>query len=232
MLDFGGDARHERIYRAMRSAVGKGGSALDEQNGIEPLWRFVRSKAIAEVAALMELGALEAFPDNASELLPYYERLLLLALDPEATDEERRVAVTELYTLQIASDIPSLAASLTALDERFSITATDPQQSCSTVLGRAFDDYAGAEPYIAATEDASPVPRHSTAFPNYSSEFTAYVVLELGDGVLPNDAERRTMAKAKRLLGELLPAHNDLVMATHRGFTLDVSRLDLTGLGA
>jgi hypothetical protein len=232
MLDFGGDARHERIYRAMRSAVGKGGSAVDEANAIESLWRFVRAKAIAEAVELMERAALEAFPDKATWLLPYYERLLLLFAEPDATDDERRAAVTELYTLQIASDIPDLVASLTTLDARFSVTATDPLQSCSTVPGRAFDDYAAAEPFIADDESASPSGRRSTAFPNYSSELTLVTVLELGDGVLPTDAERRTMAKAKRLLGELLPGHNDLVMVTHRGFTLDVSRLDLTGLGA
>lgn len=232
MLDFGGDARHERIYRAMRSAVGKGGSAVDEANAIESLWRFVRAKAIAAISTRMELAALEAFPDRATELLPYYERLLVVLADPEATDDDRREAVAELYSLQIASDLPDVDAALKRIDARFALTATDPLTATSTVVGRAFDDYGRGEPFVPDDAEAFAIERRSTAFPNYSSEFVAFVLFELGDGVLPSSTDRRAMAAGRRLLGELLPAHNDLVLATHRGFTLDVSRLDLTGLDA
>jgi hypothetical protein len=228
-MDFGGDVEHERIYRAMRAIVGKGGSATDD-SGIEGLWRFVRSKAIASVARKSRDAALQAFPDQATDLLPYYERLLRLTPDLDDTDEDRQAAALELYALQIASDLPSIGAALQRIDERFTLLPSDPDLSMTTIFGRAFDDHEAAEPFIASSEDANTSGRRSTAFPNYSSEFTAIVLLELGDGVAPNTAERRALATARRLLTDLLPGHNDAVLITHSGFTLGVSLLDQTGL--
>jgi hypothetical protein len=40
------------------------------------------------------------------------------------------------------------------------------------------------------------------------------------------------MKLARRLLHDILPATANLQIVTHRGFTLDVSRLDLTSFDA
>jgi len=228
-MDFGG-VLEERIYRAHRAAVGKGGVAADEEHSIEALWRLVRCRRFAAVAAMGERSALQALPDQATDALPYYERLFQLTTDPSASDEDRQAAAAERYTVDVRAAIREVADQLDALDSRFEIINTDPDRSTTTVQGRAFDDYDRAEPFVPDAEDAPPN-RRSTEFPNYSSEFVADVVLELGDGVQPNAAERQVLVDAARLLRDVLPAHNDFRLSTHRGFVLDVSRLDLTSFG-
>lgn len=231
-MDFGGDTRTERLYRAHRSTVGQGGSAANEDRSIEALWRLCRMRAFARVAAMAERSALQAFPDHSTDLLPYYERLLMLTPSPADTLEERQAAAAERYALQIQSAVRTVADGLQRLDPRFEIIATDADRSTTTVAGRAFEDLAHAEPFVGSDDEDSPWSgRQSTAWPNYSSEFVADVVLELGDGVQPSALERLTIAAARRFLHDVLPAHNDVRVSTHRGFTLDVSRLDLTSLG-
>ncbi len=226
----GGPTLVERIYRALRASVGKGGSAPDDANSIDGLWRQVRATAIASVAGMGERSVLQAFPDRATDLLPYYERLFLLTSEPGSSAQARREEAARLYALRISSSIPDLQAELQQIDPRFSVLPTDPDESCTTVFGRAFEDLDGAEPFIADSEAAFTPTRHSTAFPNYSSEFIAYVLLDLGDGVAPGTGESRAMELARRLLHDVLPAPNFFHIITHAGFTLDLSLLDITGL--
>ena len=233
-MDFGGDQRAERVYRALRSAVGVGSTPTREDGSIVALARLCRAKAFAIILEGGERSAHQAFPQKATDLLPYYERLFLLTPAPDATIEERQAAVAERYALQIRSAVRDVAAELAELDPRFEIVNTDPDRSTTTLVGRAFEDIESAEPFYTASEADPVVPwagRKSTGWPNYSSEFVTDVVLELGDGVVPNAAERLMLTKARRYLQDVLPAHNDIRISTHRGFTLDVSRLDLTSLG-
>jgi hypothetical protein len=224
-LEFGGgETAVERIYYALRSNVGKGGSADDDEGSLDGLWRQSRARGIASVATFGERSALQAFPDRATDLLPYYEQLFLLTNDPATSDHERREAAAVRYTQQIASAIPDIGIALRLIDPRFEVLTTSPDQSDSTLFGRAFEDYAAAEPFGGG--------RKSTAFPNYSSEFVAYVLLDLGGGIPPTTSERRSMDAAAALLNEVLPAHNSFQIVTHRGFTLDVDLLDLTSFGA
>jgi hypothetical protein len=215
-------AEHERIYRALRSAVGKGGSAANEL-GLEGTWRWVRAKWLAEVSRKSELAAEQAFPDRATEALPYYERLLQITPRDEASIEDRQIAVARAYALQLASDIPDLLRALQQIDARFTLVVPPAHLSVTTQAARAFDGYAGELPMGDG--------RKSTRFPNYSSDFEVYTVLELGGGAVPTTEERDSIAAARRLLHDVLPAHNTFQVATHRGFTLDVDRLDLTSFG-
>jgi hypothetical protein len=215
-------AEHERIYRAMRANVGKGGSAVNE-NGIDGLWRWVRSKWLATVSRKSELATEQAFPDRATEALPYYERLLQITPRDEASVEDRQLAVARAYALQLAADLPDVTRVLQQIDERFMVVSPPAHLSTTTQAARAFDGYAGDLPMGDG--------RKSTAFPNYSSDFDVYAVLELGGGVVPDATEREAIAAARRLLHDVLPAHNTFQIATHRGFTLDVDRLDLTSFG-
>jgi hypothetical protein len=211
------------LYQALRSAVGEGGSAEQDATTIDGLWRLCRARAIASVASFGERAATQAFPDRATDLLPYYERLLRPIATGE-TDDERREAAALSYALQIASSVRDIAIALRAIDPRFNVTATLPAQSDTTLFGRAFEGLDGSLPFGGG--------RKSTRYPNYSTEFILFVVLDLGGGVQPTTVDRRLMASAAQLLNNVLPAFNDWQIVTHRGFTLDIDRLDLTALGA
>lgn len=215
--------RAELIYRALREATGKGGYAENESGSIDGLIRRTRARAIAAVAAMADRSALQALPNHATDLLPYYERLLGLTDDPDLTLEQRQAAAATIYALQHASDIPSLRRALANIDARFDVVTATASRGTTTRLGRAFEDLAGDEPFGGG--------RESTAYPNYASSSILRVVLALGDGVQPDDDERRALKLARRLLHDVIPATTDLQIVTHRGFILDVSRLDLTSLG-
>jgi Uncharacterised protein conserved in bacteria (DUF2313) len=213
--------REDLVYRALRSAAGKGGAA-DSEDGIEALIRRVRSRAIAAVDDMAERAALQAFPDHATDLLPYYERLVGLTDDPDLTLEERQAAAAALYALQMASDIPSIERELSKIDPRFSVVTASHERSITTIAGRAFQDFYETMPFGGG--------RQSTGLPSFAGKLILRVLLSLGNGVAPNADERRKMKLARRVLHDILPATNDLQIATHRGFTLDVSKLDLTSL--
>jgi hypothetical protein len=224
-MSFGGaETETELVYRALRATVGQGGFAEDDTNTVEGLWRQARAVGIASFMSFGERSALQAFPDHATDALPYYEQLLLLTNDPATSEQDRREAVAFQYALQIASAIPDIATALQVIDPRFAVLATSFDQADVTVFGRAFEDFAGVESFNGG--------RKSTAFPNYSTELVLFVLLDLGSGNVPSPRERRAMDSARRLLGEVLPAFNDFQIVTHRGFTLDVDRLDLTSFGA
>jgi hypothetical protein len=218
----GGETPVERIYAALRSAVGKGGAADADETTIDGLWRQARARGIASVATAGERATLQAFPDRATDLLPYYESLFLLTNNPAQSEEERRSAAAVRYVQQIASTIPDVAVALRLIDPRFEVVSPSSDVSDTTLFGRAFEDYAGTEPFGGG--------RKSTRFPNYSSDFVLFVMLDLGGGVLPTIAEQRSMAAAAQLLSEVLPAFNSFQIVTHHGFTLDVDYLDLTAL--
>lgn len=215
--------REDLINNAWRSAVGKGSTAPSPA-AIDVLFRRVRARAIASVADMGEETALQAFPNLATDLLPYYERLLGLTDDPDLTMDQRRAAAAALYTLEISSDVPGIKASLLQLDARFDVILPDPNRTLTTLMGRAFEDMAGDEPFGGG--------RLSTRLPAFSGMLVLRVVLELGDGVQPNADERRAIRLARQLLHDVLPATDDLQIVTHRGFILDVSRLDLTSFGS
>jgi hypothetical protein len=216
--------REELIYRALRSAAGKGGFAEDELNSIDGLIRRVRARHVAAVADMGERSARQAIPSYATDLLPYYERLVGLTADPDLTEQQRADAAAALYALQLAADVPSLVTALQQLDARFAVFTAAPATATTTIAGRAFEDLAGDSPFGGG--------RQGTAFPNYATALVLFVVLELGDGVVPSATERRAIKLARRLLHDVLPATNDLQIVTHRGFILDVSRLDLTSFDA
>lgn len=217
-------SRETLIYRALRAAAGRGGYALNEAGSIDGLIRRVRAAAIALIADQADRAVLQALPDHATDALEYYERLLGLTDDPDLTLEERQQTAAALYALQQAADVPSLRAALARIDERFDVLTPAASTGTTTVAGRAFQDLQTEEPFGAG--------RLSTAWPNYASASIVRVLFELGDGVLPDEDERRAMKLARRLLLDVLPATVDLQIATHRGFRLDVSRLGLTSLSA
>lgn len=213
----------ERIVAALQSVGGAGGSA-DDQTGIEGLWRRSKARALAQLRNQGERTIDNAFPDRASDLLPYYERLFIVPADPNATDEERQAVVAERYAGPIAVALPDVLDRLRDIDSRFNFVPLDDAESDTTVMGRAFEDLDGAEPFGGG--------RRSTAFANYSNRFTVYVLFDIGAGALPSLAEAKLMARARTVLADAISAWNDFQVVTSHGFELDTDRLDLTSLGA
>ncbi len=94
-------------------------------------------------------------------------------------------------------------------------------QGFETLFGRAFEDYAGSEPFGGG--------RRSTLFANFSTDFMVWVLFDIGSGVLPGPTEEASLQAAAELLGGL-PTWVNFQTATADGFILDESLLDLTGL--
>lgn len=222
-LEFGGDLTNvERIYRAMRAAVGQGGSASDDENTIDGVWRQARAAGLAAAASSGERAVVNAFPDHATDLLPYFEQLFGLIPDDESDLPARRAAARARYVAEIQSAVPQIAADLVAIDPRFSVLDIDHAQSIETILGRAFEDYLGATPFRGG--------RKSTLFPNFSTEFITDVLLDLGSGNAPSPADDAVMQQAVDYLNTVLATWVNLNVITADGFVLDESLLDITGL--
>ncbi len=218
----GGETEVELIYQALRSAVGVGGSAEDEDGSIDGIWRQAKARGIAKASPAAQRAAFQAWPFLATDALDYYEKLFFLTPEPDATDEERRLASSTRYTATVRASVPELEADLLAIDPRFSIVDVPETQTETTHFGRAFEDLAATEPFGGG--------RKSTLFPNYSTEFVVYVLFGLSPGVAPNITEQRLIRLAKEHLNEVLPGWVNFQIVTKIGFVLDIDLLDLTGL--
>ena len=222
-LEFGGSPTlTERIYRSLRGAVGEGGSALDDEGTIDGVWRQARASALAAAASSGERALINAFPGHATDLLPYYERLLAIVPENEDDVPSRRQEAELRWTREIQSAVPQLLADLQRIDPRFTILETPHDQAIETRLGRAFEDYAGTLPFGGG--------RRSTRFANFSTEFMLFVLFDLGNGVLPGPVETRLLRQAADHLNDVLSGWVLFQVASADGFILDTSLLDLTGL--
>lgn len=222
-FEFGGGSTHtDTIYSAMRSSVGVGGSALDDDGTIDGLWRQARASGLAAAATTGERAVLQAFPGRATDLLEYYEDLLLAVPEPDDSLVERQAVVEQLWTERIRGALPDIAADLLAIDPRLSIASFDHADTTDTLHGRAFEDHAAALPFGGG--------RRSSFFPNYSTQFVVTVLFDIGSGVVPGVAEQKLIARAKAHLNTVLPATHNFQVLTGVGFILDIDLLDLTGL--
>ena len=110
----GGPTDAERIYEALRRAMGRGG--VGPEGGLEDLWRQCKARVIADAGVGLEAAAMQAFPDRATALLETWEELLRLAPAPAATETERRAAAAAALTGKGAADWPSLRDAVERLD--------------------------------------------------------------------------------------------------------------------
>lgn len=215
----GGETDEEIVYENMKRAVGEGGYAKNE-DGIDGLWRSVRAQMIAKLNILDEVAALQAFPNVATAHLGYYEWLFYITPPEGATEEERRRAVTERYVAEIEASIPELTEQLKAIDSRCSILGIDRNKATQVQLGKAFEPQDGAPNYGV---------RSFTAWPNYASDFTITVLLDLGHLVATPD-ELLIFGRIKRLLRTVLQGWMDFAVVTSVGFVADLSPADVTAI--
>lgn len=216
----GGPTVIEDQYRMLTNAVGKGGTCPDDDSIMALLWQSI-AKGVGCVATFDERAALQAFPDKATDLLPYYERLLLTVRDPASSDTERRRLAASRWTAAAAFLVSEIERDLQLIDSRFAIVLATDDEATTTVFGRNFEDLAGAEPFGGG--------RKATLLPNYSTHFVVTAVLSIGGGA-PSAAENRTILAAQRHLSVVLPAWIGFQVVTALGFHLDIDRLDLTAL--
>lgn len=221
-IEFGGGSTPtETIYAAMRSSVGAGGSAEDE-NGIDAIWRQARASALAAASTTGERAVIQAFPEHATDLLEYYEDLLAAPREEDATVLERQLVVATLYAQRVRSSVPDIEADLAAIDPRFEVIDAPHEQGTETLLGRGFEDLAATLPFNGG--------RKSTFFHNYSTDFVVFANFDIGSGFEPSIAELKLIELAKAHLNSVLAAHVMFQVSTAIGFILDESLLDLTGL--
>jgi hypothetical protein len=224
-LELGGQTSHiENIYAALRSAVGKGGSAQDE-NGLEASWRAAKAQAIAASVDAYERAVLQALPAHATEHIPVYERLLGIAPGADQNDEDRRLAVVAAWVARVLSTWGDLREAVQAISTKLDLEDTDYDLAVVALLGRMFPEYG---------DEATGVP----AFPNYSSEFVVRVtyLLDTGETAIPS----LVRIAVQELMNSSLPAWVDFVMLHKHdpfvGLICDGasvgSVLDFTPLGA
>ena len=222
-FEFGGGSTHtETIYAALRSSVGVGGAALDDDGTIDGVWRQARATGLAAAATTGERAILQAFPSFATDLLEYYEALLQSVPEPDDSLLDRQASVAQLWTERVRASMPDIAADLVAIDPRFSVAAFPHETTSDTLLGRAFEDLAGTLPFGGG--------RHSTRFPNYSTEFVITALFAIGSGVAPSIPEQKLLERGRAHLNKVLPATHTFQVLTGVGFILDTDLLDLTGL--
>lgn len=217
----GGPTLAERHYNALVSAWGKGGVAADTVDSIDAAWRQCVAKALGDLDAMAEHAALQVFPRHAEELLYYYEDVLALTPDADTSLTERQEAAQAEWTRLARADGPSIDAALRRIDERFELLAQEYDYTATTHDGRSLAPYV-SPPYYG--------PRSGTDFPNFSDDFTVYVLLDIGGGT-GGAAEQRAIARAERMLHLVLPSWCDFHVVTSVGFILDQSPLDVTALG-
>jgi hypothetical protein len=194
-LELGGQTSHiENVYNALRNAVGRGGSAKDE-NGLEAAWRAAKAIAIATATDAYERAAFQALPEHATEHVPVYERVLGIAPGSDANDEDRRLAVLAAWTVRVLANVGTLKRSLQVISPKFDIDELAHEQATVTMLGRMFPSY--------GDESLHGVPQ----YPNYSDEFVVRVIyrLEAGETAIPQDVR----FAARRYLNTTLPAWVD-----------------------
>ena len=222
-LQFGGGATAtESLHLMLRGAVGKGGASIDDES-LEAIWRQCKARVIAASGTFDERAALQAFPDLATDLLPYYERTLAdRRRSASETDEVRRARLAARWTDEIGGNDAALEAALQTIDSRFTVVPAVESDATTTIWGRWFEDLAGTEPFNGG--------RSATLFPNYSTEFVLTALLTLSGGGIDLDAQR-AIAEAQDFLADNLAAWIGIQVAVDvAGFHLDVDVLDYTAL--
>lgn len=207
----GGPTTAQRAYSALRQAVGTGGSAPNDR-GIEGLWRRSEAKGIAAATSSTRRAYYNSFPHLATDLLPYYERILGIVPPTGASEAARRATVVPLWTKRVGNATPVLVDQLHAIDSRLSIVSTPHTQAATVQPGRAF------APVEAGLEAPSfGIERGHVRVPWYSSDLVLTVLFAVGHTGPLTEAELDVVGRARALLREALPSTRDFSIAVDSG---------------
>lgn len=214
----GGPGGEQKTYRAMRSAVGLGGSAKSPDT-VEDLWRRAKAAGVACGHAAVDRAIWQAWPSTATDRIASWEELLGTVPPVGAYDEDRREIMLERFARRLRATGPGLLEHLEQIDDQLSTVEQSHASSTTTFHGRAFEDHAATEPFGGG--------RKSTAFPNYSDGFVETVLFDIAGA--PDPSEQRVVELVRDLLNEVQPAWCAFRVVTDFGILLDTSPLDVTG---
>jgi hypothetical protein len=227
----GGRSLPERIYWAMRSAVGAHNYAVEDIPGttVEGSWRWCRALAIAAMQA-DERAMIDAIFSRCTDTIPVFEDMLGITSLAAESDEDRRLAIVELVARGAEAISGTLEDELQEIDSLFTVVYASHDYADTTENGRAFEDYLPADP--AACGPAFGGGRSSTGWPNYSSDYVCLVQYSVAAGAISAEQKRRIVS-AEAVLNRALPAWVDfsIVADPTGGFILDLSLLDLGAFG-
>lgn len=230
----GGPTSTSRAYDTIRQAVGKGGSAENDR-GIDGLWSRSRAQGLASATSSIRRAALQAFPQIATDALPFYERATGIVPAPDATVAERQEVALERWTAQPVRSWPELELALKAIDSRFSLVMPTysggngygEDAEVVTMYGRGFDAY---DTLLPSSQPAFGIEGGCTQYPAYSSRQVLRVLFTLGYTGALTPADLELVEKAKRLLRGALLADEDFQISTGP-WVLDVTPIDFGALG-
>lgn len=207
----GGPTPTQRAYRTLRQAVGKGGSASNEL-GIEALWRRSEAKGLAAASSHTRRALLQAWPFLATDLLPYYERILGIVPATGATEAARRDVVVPLWAKRVNNVTPTLVEELAAIDSRLTLFEAPHDQAGTAQFGRSF---APLEPGLESP--AFGIARGHCVAPEYSTDAIVrvrFAVLHTGPLTA---AELVVVERVKSILRGFLPSTTDYEIAVDDG---------------
>lgn len=207
----GGPTNAQRAYTALRQAVGTGGSAPNDR-GIEGLWRRSEAKGVAAASSAPRRAYLQAFPHLATDLLPYYERVLGVVPPAGASEAARRAVVLPLWTKRVNNVLPELVDELLAIDPRLSLLDEPHSYAITAQPGRAF---APIDP--AAELPVFALERGHALMPGYSTDMVVRVLFTVGYSGPLRESELTIVERVKRLLRGFLPSDCDFTIAADPG---------------
>jgi hypothetical protein len=219
----GGPTEEAKTYRVLRAAVGIGGSAQDD-SGIDGLWRWSRARAIAAASSARRRAVNNAFPQLATDLLPYYERALGLPRGSAAPEADRRQAALELWPTKSSAVLSDIQAALWRIDGRFSIVNPDDDKSSTSWAGRWFG----------ALDDADEEPEFQepgySLYAAHTSRYVMVILFNVGYLTAYQTEDARKAAAADRVLRTVLPSYWSWHIVTSIGFLAGVSPVGMTGI--
>ncbi len=211
----GGPTPSQAIYAALKSAVGKGGSA--DPGTTRELWRRLIAIGVSQIAQVKDLAIAQAFAASMGPALPAWERMLLLPT--LATDVARRALVGATITQKGGSTGPELSRGLQAVDPQFSIITLPWAQAITSIPGRWLAPLPGSgDPTFGTTRTgASP---YAQAAPGFSDSLVERVLYTLAPGV--TEIPIASLAGAAAFLNDALPwwkSYDIGTLDTHGGVT-------------
>jgi hypothetical protein len=219
----GGPTEEAKTYRVLRAAVGVGGSAQDD-SGIDGLWRWSRARALAAASSARRRAVNNAFPQLATDLLSYYERVLGLPAGSTLPHADRRTAVTELWPASASAAFPDILAALQQIDSRFSLVIPDDDKSGTSWDGRWFG------PLTDADEEPAFGGEGFSRLAAFTSRYVLVVLFDVGYLGAYLAADARKAAAADRVLRTALPSFWGWHIVTSVGFLAGVSPVGMTGV--
>lgn len=222
----GGATLDEAIYRALREAVGVGGSASDD-SGAEGGWRWCRARMIASAESALERATLQSFPGVATDHIAVFERLLGISPPTGSVDEARRKAIETQLVGRVEASLVGLRRQVRDIDPRLHVQVVPFDRAGLVYYGRAFQEH-GTAAIRYGSGPFSP-PSSATRYPAYTTVVRLTLLLDQG-GTPPTDAEEGILQRASRVLRAALPTSVDFRLSVSAGFSLDETPLDLNSL--